>query len=251
VDKLVETKSERFWNREAWQRDQWVKAHAAQLKPGSRILDAGAGASKYRPFFQHCRYETQDFCQYTGPLVKYLQPIDYVCEITRIPLPDASLDAILCTEVLEHVVDPMAVVKEFGRLIKPGGILLLSSPTVSYLHMEPYHFYGGFTHYWYRNWLPKLGFDIQEILPQGGPGRAAAVYFHGFYTSWQTYDNDLPFLRRAASRLLRLAFAKIPAHYLLPPLLGRFDSRLDRVRMNLGLMVSATRVAGPALIPPG
>ena len=113
MDKLITTAQERFWHPEAYARDQWVKAQAASLPPGSKILDAGAGASKYRPFFAHCEYKTQDFCLYQGPLVKYLQPIDYVCEITAIPLPDQSLDAILCTEVLEHVIDPMAVLSEF------------------------------------------------------------------------------------------------------------------------------------------
>src|SRR5438093_12107329 len=116
MDKLVATRRERFWNAEAHIRDQWVKAQAALIAPGSRVPDAGAGASKYRPFFAHCRYETQDFCQYKGPLVKYLQPIDYVCDIAAVPLPEASLDAILCTEVLEHVTDPMRVLAEFSRL---------------------------------------------------------------------------------------------------------------------------------------
>src|SRR3954451_2082812 len=112
MDKLVGNRQERFWNAEAYIRDQWVRAQSALIPPNSRVLDAGAGASKYRPFFSHCRYETQDFCAYQGPLVKYLQPIDYVSEITAIPLPDGSLDAVLCTEVFEHVVDPMAVLAE-------------------------------------------------------------------------------------------------------------------------------------------
>ena len=143
------------------------------------MLDAGAGASKYRQAFAHCRYETQDFCQYQGKLVNYLQPIDYVCEITKIPLADRSLDAVLCTEVLEHVVDPMAVLAEFQRLLKPGGLLLLTAPHSTQLHMEPYHYYGGFTHYWYRHWLPKFGFEVRSITPQGGPGRAAVSFMQG------------------------------------------------------------------------
>src|SRR4051794_12851701 len=118
MDKLVQTRRERFWNAEAWIRDEWVQQQAKSLARDSCVLDAGAGACKYRPFFSHCNYKTQDFCQYQGPLVKYIQPIDLVCDITAMPLPPESLDAILCTEVLEHVVAPMAVLAEFSRLTK-------------------------------------------------------------------------------------------------------------------------------------
>ena len=240
MDKLVETKSERFWNTDAWQRDQWVKSEAAKLPPGSRVLDAGAGASKYRPFFSHCRYETQDFCQYQGPLVKYLQPIDHVSDIAHIPLPDASFDAILCTEVFEHVVDPMAVLAEFARLLKPGGKLFLTAPLGSALHMEPHHYYGGFTPYWYRHWLPKNGFAVDSILPQGGPGRLAACYLQEFYRSWRTWEQTLGGVKKLISLAGRMA-VKIPVHYLLPWTFAKFDPHLDCVHACVGFMVVATR----------
>ena len=242
MDKLVETKRERFWNAEAWLRDVWVKAEAAQLPSGSRVLDAGAGACKYRPYFAHCRYETQDFCQYEGELVKYLQPIDYVSEITKIPLPDASFDAILCTEVFEHVVDPMAVVAEFSRLLKPGGKLLLTAPLGSCLHMEPYHYYGGFTHYWYSYWLPFHGFTVDSIVPQGGPGRTALSYIQAFYRSWRTWEQTLHGFKRLLSLAGRMS-VKIPVHYLLPWILPKFDPYLDGNQMATGFMAAATRNA--------
>lgn len=240
MDKLVETEKERFWHPEAWARDQWVKAQASKLAPGSHVLDAGAGASKYRPFFSHCRYETQDFCQYEGPLVQYLQPIDYVCEITRIPLPDGSLDAILCTEVLEHVPDPMVVLAEFGRLLKPGGNLLLTAPHGSHLHMEPYHYYTGFTHFWYRHWLPRHGFEVVSITPQGGPGRLAVSGLHAYYTQWRAWERTLPALPRTLSLAGRMLL-KVPFHYLAAWTLPRLDPSLERFRSCIGFMVEAKK----------
>jgi SAM-dependent methyltransferase len=112
------TEADRFWFPEPYARDQWVRARAASLPPNSRVLDAGAGNCKYRPFFSHCRYETQDFCQYEGPVVVYSQPIDYVCDVAAMPIPPASFDAILCTEVIEHVLEPVKVVQEFARVLK-------------------------------------------------------------------------------------------------------------------------------------
>src|SRR5258708_19124467 len=69
--------------------------------------------------------------------------MDVVSEAHAIPVCDASFDAIVCTEVLEHVPEPIAVVREFGRIVAPGGRLILTAPLGSGIHQEPYHFYGG------------------------------------------------------------------------------------------------------------
>jgi SAM-dependent methyltransferase len=244
LDKLVTTARERFWTPDAWRRDEWVKAQATRLPAGSRVLDAGAGASKYRPCFAHCRYETQDFCQYQGELVKYLQPIDYVCEITRIPLPDATFDAILCTEVLEHVVEPVAVVQEFSRLLKPGGRLWLTTPQGGYVHMEPYNFNSGLLEYWYRHWLPAFGVTVESIAYQGGPARACSGYQQAFYNAWRDWEHTLPQPKRLLSLAARLCF-KLPVHYLFPWAAIRFDRHLNPQKVNSGLMVVGVRNGGP------
>lgn len=240
MDRLLTTARDRYWHPDVWVRDQWVRAQAAKLAPGSRVLDAGAGASKYRPCFAHCDYRTQDFCRYEGPLVSYLQPIDHVCEITAIPLPDRSLDAILCTEVIEHVVDPMAVLDEFRRLLKPGGTLLLTAPLLSHLHMEPYHYYGGFTHYWYRHWLPAKGFQIDSLTPVSGPGGTCLAFARAFLQAWSAAEKELPALRRSGSWL-----ARVPAWLLLNGLLARilpaFDRWLGNRLICASYLVAATR----------
>jgi SAM-dependent methyltransferase len=239
MDRLT-TKRDRFWSYEAYVRDRWVQTQAAQLPAGSWVLDAGAGATKYRPYFAHCRYEAQDFCRYEGPLVKYGANINYVCDISSIPLPDACLDVILCTEVFEHVVDPMAVLKEFSRLIKPGGRVFLSAPLLSSLHMEPFHYYGGFTPHWYRHWLPRSGFSVDSILPVGGPGRTSVVYIQSMYTVWAEKEKTLGPARRLGSRVLR-ALWKIPAHIVLPRLLPKVDPWIGGATICSEYLVAGTR----------
>jgi SAM-dependent methyltransferase len=54
--------------------------------------------------------------------------VDIVADITAIPLPDSSLDVILCHRVLEHVLDDTGAMREFHRLLRPGGTLNLSVP---------------------------------------------------------------------------------------------------------------------------
>lgn len=241
MDRLANRPSDRIWHYEPWVRDPWVKAEAAKLPPGSWVLDAGAGASKYRPFFSHCRYETQDFCQYTGTLVQYVEPINYVCDIVAIPLPDGCLDAVLCTEVIEHVTDPMAVLREFSRLLKPGGKLWLTSPLLSYLHMEPFHYYGGFTHYWYKHWLPKTGFSVDSVIPVGGPGRSSVVYMQGFYQAWRSAEMNSTGVKQLMSKFIR-ALATFPINWMMPRVMLKLDPWLGTELICSGYMVTGTRM---------
>jgi SAM-dependent methyltransferase len=247
MDKLVTTALERQLFQEAYRRDCWVKAQAESLPAGSWVLDAGAGASKYRTYFSHCRYETQDFCEYKGELVKYLKPIDHVCDITAIPISDQALDAILCTEVLEHVADPMAVLKEFSRLLKPGGMLFLTAPMLSFLHMEPYHYYGGFTLYWYKHWLPHFGFKMDSAHAYGGPGQSYRNNIVGFFVSWMQAERSLTGIKRLFSKLTRVLlktlFCTVPIR-----LFPKWDPWLGTDRIASGWMVVCRKVtAGPAV----
>lgn len=66
--------------------------------------------------------------------------VDYVCadllrgdvdlqlDITEMRLPDASFDGVICSHVLEHVDDDVAALREMGRVVRPGGWLLLNVP---------------------------------------------------------------------------------------------------------------------------
>lgn len=158
---------ETVFNFNDYNRDAFVRRVAEGIPDGARVLDAGAGTCKYRPLFAHCEYETQDFGQYQGKEHPYGK-IDHVCDITEIPLPDGSFDWVICTEVLEHLPRPDLAVREFSRLLRPGGTLVLTAPLGSALHQEPYHFYGGFSPYWYRHFLGLNGLSILECTANGG-----------------------------------------------------------------------------------
>ncbi len=111
-------------------RDLWVAEQAASLPAGSRVLDMGAGSCPYRPLFAHCRYETQDFAGLDDVQLRHggYGRIDYRCDIASVPVADGTFDAILCTEVLEHVREPIKVVQEMARILKPGGRLDADRP---------------------------------------------------------------------------------------------------------------------------
>ncbi len=155
-------------------RVNWIEATLKKIPAGLTLLDAGAGERQFKKFCGHLNYIAQDFGQYSGEGEIGLQTgkwdndgLDIVSDITSIPLPDHSVDAIMCTEVLEHVPDPVAVIKEFKRLVKPGGYLLITSPFASLTHFAPYHFASGLSRFFYEKHLPENGFGI-EILDFNG-----------------------------------------------------------------------------------
>lgn len=161
-------------------RDAWVAQKAGSLRQGLRVLDAGAGECRYRPLFSHCDYKAQDFAQYrgttTGALVENWSygHLDYVCDITSIPVEDQSFDVVLCTEVLEHVPQPITVLNEFSRILVKSGRLFLTAPLGSGLHQQPHHFYGGYTLHFYRKFLAECGLEIRDLKPIGGLMRNVA-----------------------------------------------------------------------------
>lgn len=54
-----------------------------------------------------------------------------------LPLPDNSVDCVLCCEVLEHIEDPRKVCLEIYRILKPGGVAFISTPFLFPIHADP------------------------------------------------------------------------------------------------------------------
>lgn len=159
-------------------RQAWLKKILAELPKGARLLDAGAGELKNRRCCDHLEYVSQDFCQYQGsdgggPNEGFQMGswdnsrIDLVSDITTIPAPDSSFDAILCFEVLEHVPEPTHALNEFVSLLKPSGVMILTAPFGPNFHLAPYHFCTGFSRYWYEYHLALRGCNVKTLIANG------------------------------------------------------------------------------------
>jgi SAM-dependent methyltransferase len=88
--------------------------------------------------------------------------IDLIGDAHHLPFPDASVDAIVCTEVFEHLIDPPAAAREIVRILKPGGRLVLTTRFCFPLHDRPADFWR-FTSYTLARLFAPLD---PVVLPQ-------------------------------------------------------------------------------------
>jgi SAM-dependent methyltransferase len=138
--------------------DHRVAAFAKTTEPGMLVLDAGAGSSPYRHWFDHARYEAADMVQSPAATV----PLDYLCDLTAIPVEDGRFDRVVCNQVLEHVPDPARVLAELNRVLKPGGRIMLSAPLFYEEHQKP-HDYFRYTRFAFRRLFEEAGFKVDAI----------------------------------------------------------------------------------------
>jgi SAM-dependent methyltransferase len=195
---------------------------AASLGDGVRVLDAGAGEAQYAHFFSRQRYVGVDLG--IGDASWNYRRLDCIADLQSLPLREGSCDACLNIVTLEHVREPGRVICELGRVLKPGGRLLLIVPHEWEVHQSPHDYYR-YTRHGVRYLLDRAGFEAVVIEPVGGFFRLLSRRL------W----NALQFFPGPLMLVAALFFA--PAALLLPLL----DS-LDRERnFTLGYICTASK----------
>ena len=126
-----------------------------------KILDAGAGECPHKKYFRNLKYYSQDIKNNSK------NEIDYISDITSIPVNSRSFDYILCSQVMEHIKTPHKAFREFGRILKKNGILFLSTHMAYEEHMIP-HDYFRYTRYGLEYLAESNNFKVIKIEPVGG-----------------------------------------------------------------------------------
>ena len=118
------------WHAPAEEQMRFRRAAAlARVPAGAAVLDIGARDRGL------CRVLPADV-RYQGIEIDpaFARPDVLIHDISQgIPFPSSSYDFVFCLEVLEHVPNPFGTLSEMHRVLKPGGVLIVSVP-------NPYHF---------------------------------------------------------------------------------------------------------------
>ena len=135
-----------------------VEILPAYLKRG-RALDVGTGSGALAHALQEAGYEVEAvdidpaLCRYPDLTVRQ-------CDVMEgLPYPDGTFDAVTATEVLEHMEDPFKAVREFNRVLRDGGVLVLTTP--NYGNIE------GRLNYLFAGTLPRA-LDCRLEAPAAG-----------------------------------------------------------------------------------
>ena len=144
----------------------WLREQAGAVGADVRVLDVGCGIKPYYPLFAGVARE------YVGVDVDN-PAADLSGSAEQLPVPDASFDVVLCTQVLEHSEDPARAVRELRRAVAPGGRVLASTHGVQVYHPSPADHWR-----WTHTGLERLfrdNGDWQSVSVRAASGTASCI----------------------------------------------------------------------------
>lgn len=132
------------------------RAHYARGK----MLDVGCGSKPYRALFSNVEL-------YVGLDMPSVPEADIHADGQFLPFCGESFDTVTLNQVLEHVPEPAQLMREVARVLRPEGVLILTTPQTWGLHLEPYDFYR-YTRYGLGYLADRAGLAVIEIAPTCG-----------------------------------------------------------------------------------
>ena len=178
--------------------------HSEQL----RHLDIGAGSGRLLKLVRDRFRFTQSGCDYTAQFMKHSDVAVDLVDLDRQPLPypDSDFDLVTCVETIEHLENFRALFREIHRILRPSGIVIITTPNIlnlrSRLRFLTFGFYNMFGPLHIRR---RENFDTRgHITPTSWFYLGHALLLSGFVNVHVTVDR----LQRGS--LLPLAFLYLP-----------------------------------------
>ena len=152
-----------------------IEASAGYAK--GLFLDLGCGETQYKELF---RDRVDRYIGVDVPSSYYeLSNVDIYASGEALPFHSRSFDTVLCTQVLEHVKEPSALLGEVSRVLKSGGHLILTAPFSEPKHDEPYDYYR-YTDHGLRYLSEKNGLAVISIRNHLGNLAMIGQHLAGF-----------------------------------------------------------------------
>jgi SAM-dependent methyltransferase len=215
--------------------DRFVVSNVEAYGNENFILDAGAGECRFKEKLEYNRYVAID-ATYGDPSWDYSK-IDVASSLDCLPFESDIFDIIICTQVLEHVREPQRVLDELSRILKRGGVVLISAPQGWGVHQAP-HDYFRFTCYALSYLLEQAGFEQISIRPSSGYFGYLANRLTVFPKAlfWQTKSRTLRILFSPLELVSYMLFVGI-----LPLLLNAMDFLDHKKDYTLNYFVKGTK----------
>ena len=158
---------------------QWLlgRPHAAEelLRSHAQgvVLDVGCSDRwVQKALSDECRYVGIDYPTTGRDL--YRSSPDIFCDAAKLPISDGSIDTVTILDVLEHIAEPQKALAEMGRVLKPGGRLILTMPFLYPIHDEP-HDYQRYTSAGLAREIRAAGLRMESISPSRGSAETAGL----------------------------------------------------------------------------
>ncbi len=202
---------------------------AVLLELHGELLDAGCGEMPYREYIlENSAVEKYTGLELTDTFDKSGEP-DCFWDGETMPFDGENFDCVISTEVLEHVFEPQILFGEIRRVLKPGGLLFLTTPFIWNLHEQPFDYYR-YTPFAIRKLLEEAGFENIEICALGG-WHASLAQMLGL---WVRRSGLNTFMRRIFSFILKPVISWLCRH-------DRRDIDFNRAAMITGISVVARK----------
>ncbi len=136
-------------------------AELGRQKPMPDVLDIGCGPKPYEVVFRN------QGGNHWGIDISRSTKADVLAPMERLPVRDCAVDIIACTQVLQSCRQPLLALTEMRRVLRPSGILLLSTPG-TWLRDPGTQDYWRWTDEGLRFASEEAGYEVLEVLPNGG-----------------------------------------------------------------------------------
>ncbi len=175
--------------------DDFYFRYISKITDKSLILDIGGKKTHKRGCFK-----IEDYNSNTHYInIDHKTNPDLFCDAGKLSIKNNQYDLVILSEILEHVNNPLLVLQESFRVLKPGGLMFITIPFMIFVHNDPQD-YGRYTDTWFNENLIKVGFKNIEINKQG-------LFFSVLMNMMKQWCNEISKSKSIKARIITKIFA--------------------------------------------